>query len=169
MFLIYLTGLPFSGKTTLAREIVQATGAVYVSVDESAGSNWGTGNTAWIVGNMSAGARVIELLGQGQSVVWDSVGAERRRREHYRSIASHHGAKAVGVYLESDRETMLARVKQFGHRASRADVPNDDYEWVFNLYQIPEPDEDMLGYSRSVPMDLWVASVLLPYLETLEN
>lgn len=118
-------GLPGTGKSTLARELAERTGAVLLRVDEiEASMRRGglpaerTGLAAYGVAHAVAGPH----LRRGFVVVADAVNPLREAREGWRALAEECGARHVVI------ETRCA---EDVHRLRVETRPNDVPNWVY--------------------------------------
>jgi predicted kinase len=114
--LIILAGLPGSGKTTIARELSRALGAVHVRIDsiEQAIRDAGI-----MVGDLRdsgyrAGYAIAEdNLRLGRTVVADSVNPLLVSRDAWIEVAQRAQVEAIEVEIEcSDREEHRRRVEE---------------------------------------------------------
>jgi predicted kinase len=94
-------------------------------------------------------ARLLELIAAGTDVVLDFSFWSRRMRDDYRALLAPTGVVPETVYLATDRETVLERV-----RARRGSHP-DDYVLTdelaaqyFDHFEPPSPDEGPLEVVR---------------------
>lgn len=117
--LVVLSGLPGVGKTTIARELACALGAVHVRIDsiEQALRNMG-----WqIEGEGYAVAYAVseDNLRLGRIVVADSVNPWPITRDEWRSVANRAGVRVVDV------EIMCSDVAEHRRRiqSRAADIP----------------------------------------------
>jgi predicted kinase len=90
-------------------------------------------------------ARLLELIAAGRDVVLDFSFWSRRMRADYRRLLEPTGVVPETVYLATDRETVLARM-----RARRGSHP-DDFALTdelaaryFDHFEAPSPDEGPL-------------------------
>lgn len=125
--LVALTGLPGSGKTTVARELAARLGAVHVRVDviETALETSGVIDAAggWeafpAAGYAVAYALAADHLRAGTSVVADTVNPISITREAWRGVAHDTGTRILEVEVVcSDEAEHRRRVE-----AREADIP----------------------------------------------
>lgn len=98
--LIVFSGLPGSGKTTLARRLSALMGAVYIRIDSieqailpTSGPTRELGDVGYRVGYAVA----RDNLQAGLSVVADSVNPVEESRDAWRSAAAEYGSRAVEI------------------------------------------------------------------------
>jgi predicted kinase len=120
--LIVLSGLPGVGKTTIARELARATGAVHVRIDAIEQALRNAGREVQGEGYAVAYAVAEDNLRLGRLVVADCVNPWPLTRREWRSVADRAGVRAVDVELVcSDADEHRRRVESrsadiTGHR-----------------------------------------------------
>lgn len=149
---IFMCGPAGSGKSTYARRL-EARGWVRLSFDVEM---WRQGISTVplppeVRDEIEAGlrARLLDLVAAGADVVLDFSFWSRRMREDYRALLRPAGVVPEVVYLATDRETVLRRVRE-----RRGDHP-DDYVLpealaaeYFDHFEPPTPDEGPLQVIR---------------------
>ena len=141
-----------SGKSTYARRLEQQ-GMVRLSFD---GEAWERGIHSMplppvVQEQIEADLRdrLLALVAEGADVVLDFSFWSRRMREDYRRLLAPAGVVPETIYLATDRETVLVRV-----RARRLSHPDDyrlDEELAaryFDHFEAPAPDEGPLTVVR---------------------
>ena len=116
MTLYLMCGLPGAGKTTRAKAIVEATGALHLCADE-----WVTGLGLSLV-DFESRIRLQEvllahagkLLRSGVSVVIEFGSWHRRERDRIRQVAADAGAKTELHFLDAPVDELVRRVRQRG-------------------------------------------------------
>jgi len=132
--LIVLSGLPGVGKTTLAREVATATGAMHLRIDSI---EQALRNAGWNVegeGYRVAYAVAEDNLRLGRTVVADCVNPWPLTRNEWQAVANRAGVRAVNVEIIcSDVDEHRRRVESrsadiAGHRVPTwSEVVERDY------------------------------------------
>jgi predicted kinase len=145
--LIVLCGLPGSGKTTLARRLVQDLSAVRLCSDE-----WLT-SLGLDLHDHTARARIEglqqelteDLLRVGCTVIYESGGWTRKERDALRDRARSVGASVQLRFLDLAPETLWERLSQRNRAqpwATAAIARDDLLEW-WDTFE--RPDDEELG------------------------
>jgi predicted kinase len=153
--LVVMSGLPGVGKTTIARALAQATGAVHVRIDSI---EQALRNAGWDVegeGYRVAYAIAEDNLRLGRIVVADCVNPWPLTRDEWRAVATRAGVRSVEVEIVcSDVEEHRRRVESRradidGHRPpSWTEVVARDYRpWTSERVVI---DTALLDVDQSV-------------------
>ena len=162
-YLYILCGLPFAGKTTLAKELVKRCGFVRVDLDEinSERGLGGLGNNDlsdkdWKITYQESYHRVDKALQQGQTVINDTANFTKEQRDKLRVIAQKYGIPTKVIYVNiSDH---LARNRWQDNRLTKAryDVKDEDFAEVADNFQIPTADENIIYYDQTIPLEKWI-------------
>ncbi len=94
-------------------------------------------------------ARLLELVAEGCDVVLDFSFWSRRMRDDYRRLLEPAGVVPETIYLATDRETVLERVR--ARRGSHADdyvLPDELAAAYFDQFEPPTADEGPLRTIR---------------------
>lgn len=133
--LLVLSGLPGVGKTTIARELAAATGAVHVRIDSIEQALRDEGVTVEGQGYSVAYAVAEDNLRLGRSVIADCVNPWPLTRQAWQAVGDRAGVRAVAVEVVcSDVDEHKTRVESrtpdiAGHRSPTwADVMARDYQ-----------------------------------------
>lgn len=120
--LIVFSGLPGTGKTTLAKALAAQLGAVYLRIDSIEQALRNAQVLAHDVGPSgyaAANAMALDNLRLGRSVVADCVNPVQESRQAWRDVAAQAGAVLLDI------EVVCSDVEQHRHRVEsrRGDVP----------------------------------------------
>lgn len=113
--LIVFSGLPGTGKTTIAKDLAVALGAVYLRIDtieqaiQNAGAlAQGVGRSGYLVAN----ALALDNLRTGRAVVADCVNPVTESRAAWNEVASKAGVRLVNIHVIcSDKHEHQRRVE----------------------------------------------------------
>ena len=158
-----LCGLPFAGKSTLARELATRLGWTHLEVD-AIHRERGLGlhgeqlsRQSWIDAYREAYRRLDELLRDQRTVLYDATNFRRAQRQRTRQIAARHGAATAVLYITTPALAAEQRRQQNRQLHARADVHDIDFAAVAAQFQPPTADEDVIQYNGSAPVAAWIA------------
>lgn len=134
-----------SGKSAVARQL-EREGLVRLSFDQEA---WNRGlrsmpladtDQASIVAGLRQ--RLTELVGQRRDVVLDFSFWSRRMRDDWRALLAPLGVAPEIIYLATDRDTCLSRIRARGLEHGDDFVLDPDLAPAyFDQFQVPMDDE----------------------------
>jgi predicted kinase len=143
--LIIFSGLPGTGKSTLAKRLAIHLGAVYLRIDtiETALQNAGVPDVG-ALGYLAGYSIAKENLDLGNTVIADSVNPWQLTRDAWRKAATDAGKPSVDIEIIcSDRQEHRRRVEQRpndlrdGKPLTWLDVVDRDYlAWTDSRVQI---------------------------------
>ena len=93
--------------------------------------------------------RLLQLVEAGTDVILDFSFWSRRMRDDYRELLEHTGVVPETIYLATDRDTVLQRMRT--RRGSHCDdyvLTEELVTEYFDHFEPPTPDEDPLTVIR---------------------
>jgi len=157
-----LCGLPFAGKTTLARTLVARYGWRAISLDAINGER-GLGLAGdpsppheWDQTYAEAYRRVSAALGAGETVIYDETNFLKTQRDSLRAIAAACHLPAYVIYLQVSAAEARRRWQQNRLLPQRNDVRDDDFANVVARFEPPIADERVICYDPTLPLDEWM-------------
>lgn len=163
--LIALCGLPFSGKSTLARRLAERPGWVWLETDEIARKSHAAGATLprsrrdWVEVYRESYLRLEADLAAGRTVVYDATNFRRLMRDRLRQSAARWSAPVLVVVVDTPAEVVAQRRRANLGAQTRPNVPDADFDDVAARFQWPTPDERPLRYDPEAPFDAWFATM----------
>jgi predicted kinase len=160
--LYILCGLPFAGKTTLAKTLTERFGFLRIDLDQL-NNVFGVGLHGepislekWDRTYAESYKQLGEALATGRSVVYDATNFTKDQRDHLRFIANTHHVLSQVIYIAlSDSE---ARQRWLHNRITheRYDVRDEDFEKVVMRFEPPQHEEQVISYHPSQSLDEWI-------------
>ncbi len=163
--LYILCGLPFAGKSTLARELAKTHDLAYVAMD-AINTERGLGlhgdaisEEDWDITYQEAYRRIDSFLTQDESVIYDAPSFTKEQRDQLRAIAHRHGMSAKVIFVDVPESVIRERWLQNRRTGNRFDVRDDDFALVVDNFQLPTDEEDVIRYDQTLPVSEWVHQV----------
>ena len=147
--LYIMCGLAFSGKSTLARKIVEQTGYKLIAFDKL----WVETEKVRAVPQGSEGWRLIRDLAQekilndlksGFSVIYDDNNPKKDHREELRIVARKAGVESFVTYLDTPLDLIRTREEANRKTQDRHEVDPLNFEKVLKDLEPPTSDENVL-------------------------
>jgi predicted kinase len=149
-----MCGLPFAGKTSIARVLADRTGAALVRLD-AINSERGVGldgapisDDEWRRTYAEAYARIVRHLSAGQPVVFDHGNFSRAERDHVRALAAQAGATIQFVYVPIDESEARRRLIANRSMPEREDVRDDNFNLAVRAFEPPYGEPDVMTFDR---------------------
>jgi len=163
--LYLLSGLSFSGKSTLGGLLAERTGAGVVSLDainSRRGLHGGDGipDEDWLATHHLALAEVERLCRAGRPVIVDDTNCFRWLRDAYRRVAAGFGYRSLVLMLELPVVEALARAELNDRTGARAPVARRVLEELAAKFEWPAPDEAVVTIPAQAPFGPWLDTAL---------
>lgn len=149
--LFILCGLPYSGKTFVARKILETTPVAYVNIDDlfhTHGFSWTEGglpNTSEWEKIFEESYRVTQdFLKDSKNVLYDSTNHTFASREKLREVAEEIGAETVVIYINVPVSTVWKRWEESSKNQTRPTINKNLVEATINSFESPRDTESMI-------------------------
>lgn len=161
--LYILCGLPYSGKTTIAKRLVKKFGWDYVSIDvirERLGFTWEENDKVtsddWNGIFDTAYTDMLKRLQNGKSVIFDSTNHNFDSREKLRTYAAEAGVESKVVFIDVPVEVIWKRWRQNQEMNTRSHIGKELVQWTIDHFEIPTTEESVIRYTLSMDLDEWL-------------
>ena len=159
--LYIMCGLPFSGKTTLARAIADQWGCVHLDLDSLANREGffpeeGIDDKQWSLLFSEAHQYLAALLSSGKSVVFDAVNYDRVGRDRLRAIAQQNGSAVYVLYTKLTIQELEQRRQDNRDTRQRPNVRDNDVVELARDFEVPTTEENLLVYDGTQPISEWI-------------
>lgn len=165
--LYVMCGLPFSGKTTLAKKIAEHTGSKLVTFDQlwlelekdTTPASFLKGVEGWRLTRRVAKERIAESFKNSRSVVYDDINVRFEHREELREVARQHGAIPVVVYVDTPSAIREERKKENLFTKRRHDVDPVNSRKALAQFEEPVPPEDVIVFTSENNLEEWLGKL----------
>ncbi|HUD44132.1 MAG TPA: ATP-binding protein [Patescibacteria group bacterium] len=159
--LYILTGLPYSGKTTLRKELIRRFSFKTVSIDEIMDERamWREGHPTqedWNIAYSEAYRRIKEHLTDGNSVIFDYGNLPLHERENARKIADSLGIPHKLIYINTPKEEILRRRQENEETKERGQLDQEMMDRALNMFVEPTEKEKPIIYNYKMNLDQWI-------------
>lgn len=163
--LYLMSGLGFSGKSTLARTIAERKNAVLVSQDElyfERENEWDDErdeDEQWRELQDMCKERIKENLSHGNAVVYDDTNIRRSERDELRAVAAELGADVKLIYLDTPMELRTERQSENKESGERHDVEQKYLEQGAQELEVPADDENPYIFKPETDLETFLANL----------
>lgn len=159
-----MSGLPFSGKTTLSKSLASHLGIPRISFDEA----WleiekekvsipGSDSVKqWQYICQVCEEKIRRLLEGGTSVVYDNLGSTREQRESIKGLADDLGAESKVIYVDISKDDVTKRREQNLIVTERARVSDENFDNALKQFEPPTEGENYLAYRPTEKITTWL-------------
>ncbi len=161
--LYILCGIPFSGKSTLAKRLAEFVGGIRIDLDEIKFEIYGAKivdanlkQSDWDIIYQEMYKRIREWLLLGKVVVHDTGNFTRYERGLVSKIAEGQKIEYVTIYMEIPKEVAYDRLKINRLKRTRFDVSDKDFESTVTEMEMPDPEENAIYFRHDEDIDKWL-------------
>jgi predicted kinase len=146
-----LCGYPYSGKSLIAKQILEKVDCVFVSIDDifySRGFDWDTSklpNTdEWQEIFDESYKKTKAALSEGQNVLYDSTNQTLEGRDTLREVAKEAGADTQVIYIKTSPETVWKRWEENQEKPVRSIVQRELVQVTIDTFEEPRVNEKVI-------------------------
>lgn len=158
--LCILCGLPYSGKTTLTKELVKRFGFKVVSMDDVMDEKGLDPVTMtqedWNKVYSEGYERLKEYLAEGQSVILDLGNLKKSERNTAKAIAESKRADYKLIYINTPVEEIKSRRLGNVETKERGHLEDETMDSALKMWEEPTADENPILYSQDINLDNWI-------------
>ena len=157
--LVAMCGIPFSGKTTVARALGDRCDLVLVSIDaivRELGIDVGhdaRDHRAWARAMAEGFARARRLLAEGHGVVYDNANHTRRNRDRCRCVATGAGAEFRLTWIDTPVAEARRRLLANRRSLARNDVPDASFYEIVDQFEPPTAEAGVVRVTPAMTID----------------
>lgn len=156
-----MCGLPFSGKSTIAKAIVEHVGCTYISLDDinnERGLGFGGDGIPpdeWEKTHHIA-INLLPGLLKTSDVILDDTCCFRWIRDRYRECAHRVKASTCVIYLNVEHDTVTFRMKENEATHLRHGIKDEIFESIENSFESPDEGENIICFNESDNITDWL-------------
>ena len=158
--LYIMTGLPYSGKTTLVKKLVKKIDCKVISTDEILKEKgfWKEKEPMqkdWETAYVEAGEEVKKYLTNGENVIFDESNLLYSQRENLRKMAQNLGMKTKLIYVKIDKNEALKRWEENLKTKQKHQLTKEIIERTCDIFEEPKEEEKAIVYNQEKNIEFW--------------
>lgn len=156
--LFIMSGLPFSGKSTLSKKISQSLGIKRISFDEVWVDSEKLNNFVPTWENITQKCEdiVADELKNNRSVIYDNLGDKPNNRDKMQQLALANNADFKIIYINISKEEVLKRRQENLLTQSRHQVSDFNFNTALDSFSPPTPSENPTIFTPNLNVEEWV-------------
>ncbi|MCR4285420.1 MAG: histidine phosphatase family protein [Candidatus Kaiserbacteria bacterium] len=161
--LFILCGLPYAGKSFIAKELQTHTDIACVSIDkifQERGFNW----NANLLPNAEEWQDIFnqsyietgETLSEGKNVLYDSTNHTSASRDELRKVSTSVDGTSYVIYIQASIETVLKRWEENQKNPTRPVVSKELVQTTIDMFEEPTESENVIvinNFSHNIIMN----------------
>ncbi len=162
--LLILCGTPFSGKSTLAKELVKRLGFERIDLDEVKFELFGKDikdvqiqKEGWDRVYLEMYRQIEARLQDGKTVISDTGNFTKHERGLVRAIGEKYGVEVITIFVDTPVSIAWNRLLENRKTKHRFDVADEDFTSSVAEMQPPTKPESHLVYGYADSIEQWIA------------
>lgn len=158
-----LCGIPFSGKTTLGKELAKKLGFIHINLDEikkekgyGEVSDDDVSDKVWKEIFNEADKKLIKALKLGKDVANETAWVARKWRDRARRVAQKAGFSTKIIYLKTPLEIAKKRWEENRLQKKRYDTTDKEFADYIKDFEEPTQNENLIIYDQTVSIKDWI-------------
>lgn len=158
-----LVGFPYSGKTTIAKELENRLGFAHINIDQLKFDRGYTDvgddevpDNVWDDIFRNADDLIKEYLNQGKNVANEYAWITREWRDRARKVAEDAGFETKVIYVNPSEQVIRHRREINKKTKERFHWSDEEFERFFKDFEVPTSDEQIMIYDQKIPVEDWI-------------
>ncbi len=155
-----IVGLPYSGKTTLAKELENKLGFARINIDELKFNEGYTDvgdddvpDEVWKKIFKKADQLIVKYLKDGDSLANEYAWITRQWRDRARKVAKEAGFDTKLIYIKVAPDEIQRRWLENSKTKKRFHWPEKEFESYLRDFEEPTQDEDIIIFDQTIPVE----------------
>ncbi len=157
--LYIITGLPYAGKSTLTKKLVEKFNFTVTSVDKFLDTKDFKSDTMsqadWDLVYSEAYKELELYLRENKDVIFDGGSLKKSERETLREIAKKSNANSKLIYVSAPSEKIKERWLENQTTKERGHLEENSLNTAFDMFEEPTPDENPIVYTEGTDFNVW--------------
>ncbi len=161
--LYILCGIPFSGKTTLAKQVVRKRRYTRIDLDDIKFEIYGNGikdeelkQTDWDIVYQRMYKMIDDALIEGKTVIHDTGNFTKHERGLVKQIADKLNIDTIMIFVDTPSSVAYERLLKNRSANKRFDVSDNDFNETVKEMEPPTADENPLIFHYDEAVDSWI-------------
>lgn len=158
-----LVGLPYSGKSTLAKQLIDKLGFAHINIDQL---KWDKGyaevgdddvpDKAWDEIFTEADRLIVEYLSEGKNLANEYAWITKEWRDRARKVAEDAGFETKVIYIKIPVEEIRRRWQENIKTKTHFHWPEEEFNAYLKDFEEPTSDENVIFYNQKMSIDEWI-------------
>ena len=114
---------------------------------------------AWNAIFSEADRLIVKHLGKGKNVANEYAWVTREWRDRARKVAGDIGFSTKVIYIKLPKKVVWDRWVENDKTKVRFHWPKDEFERYIREFEEPNPDEDVIIYDQTIPVEEWIKNL----------